>query len=98
MSVHTVRFRTTPERVTTVAERIAAVCAAVRAEAPAGVRYTAFQDADEPVFTLVLELADGVANPLPSIPAAADFRRWLPGQTDDDLTPKASTVVGGYPA
>ena len=30
--------------------------------------------------------------------AAASFRSWLPGQTIDDPTPRANTVLGRYRA
>ncbi|MEU3272864.1 hypothetical protein ABZ639_18650 [Saccharomonospora sp. NPDC006951] len=98
MNVQIVRFRTTSEQAAAVAEQIDAVFAAVKAVAPQGMRYTALRETDEPEFTLILELPDGADNPLPSIPAAAAFRAWLPGQTDDDPAPRPCTVVGRYSA
>ncbi|ASR37500.1 hypothetical protein BAY61_23660 [Prauserella marina] len=98
MSVQIVRFRTTPEKVPAVTEEIEAVFAAVKAVAPQGMRYTALRETDEPEFTLILELPDGADNPLPSIPAAAAFRGWLPDQTDDNPAPRSCTVVGRYSA
>lgn len=98
MSVQTLRFRTTHQQAPTVSEEITALFAAVQAAAPPGIRYTALREADEPVFTLILELADATENPLPSIPAAVAFRNWLPTQTDDDLTPRPCTMLSRYSA
>ncbi|OQO90068.1 hypothetical protein B1813_19815 [Saccharomonospora piscinae] len=98
MSVQMVRFRTTENQAAAVAEQLDEVFAAVHAAAPRGMRYTALRDAEEPVFTLILELPEGAENPLPSIPAAAAFRGWLPGRTDDDPAPRPCTVVGSYGA
>lgn len=98
MSVQTVRFRTSPEQSSAVIDQIEALFAAVHAATPQEMQYTALRETDEPVFTLILELPDGAENPLPSIPAAVAFRSWLPSQTDDNLTPRSFTVVGGYSA
>lgn len=98
MSLLTVRFRTRPDQAAAVVEQITALSTAVHTAAPKELRYTALRESDEPVFTLLLELPDGIENPLPSIPAAAAFRRWLPTQTDDNPTPRACTVLGRYEA
>lgn len=94
MSLQTVRFRTSDEYAAEVVEQIEALFEGVRAAAPSQLRYIAFRDADEPVFTLILELPEGADNPLPLIAAAADFRAWLPSRTDDDPIPRVCTVLG----
>ncbi|APE34797.1 hypothetical protein BOX37_13525 [Nocardia mangyaensis] len=98
MSVQIVRFRTSPEQATAVAEQIRAVFSAVRATAPQGMHYTALRETDQPVFTPILELSDGAENPLPSIPSAAAFRDWLPSRTGDYPVPRSCTIVGRYSA
>lgn len=98
MSVQIVRFRTSPEHSAAVADEIATLLAAVHVAAPAALQYVALRETDEPVFTFILELPDGAQNPLPSIPAAVSFRSWLPGQTDEDPTPRSCTVLGRYSA
>ncbi|WP_230535670.1 hypothetical protein [Streptomyces sp. OUCMDZ-3434] len=98
MSVQTVRFRTSPEQVPVATERINALFDAVHAAAPRDMRYIALRETGEPVFTLILELPDGTENPLPSIPAAVAFRRWLSGRTEDDPAPCSCTVVCRYSA
>jgi hypothetical protein len=98
MSVQTVRFRTSPERAPAVVDQIAAFFAAIHAAAPVQLQYIALRETDEPVFTLILELPDGAQNPLLSIPTAAAFRDWLPGQTDYDTTPRSCMSLGRYSA
>ncbi|MET7370690.1 hypothetical protein ABZS61_33475 [Streptomyces sp. NPDC005566] len=98
MSVQTVRLRTDPEQVTAVSEQLKRLFAALRDSAPQRISYLAIRDAEEPVFTLILKLSDGAENPLPLLPAAAAFRSWLPGQTDDDPTPRLCTVIDRYSA
>ena len=92
-----IRFRTHPDHRGATLNQIEALFAGVHAAAPQQMQYIALQETDEPVFTLILELPDGVENPLPSIPAAAFFRSWLPTHADD-TAPRPCTVVGRYSA
>lgn len=96
MSVQMVRFGTAHEQIPEVTAQITAMLDALRVAAPPGVTYTALCDTEEPHFTLILELADGTENPLPALPEAAAFRRALPGHTNDDVAPRALTVIGRY--
>ncbi|ORM38305.1 hypothetical protein [Williamsia sp. 1135] len=96
MSVQMVRFRIAREQIPEVTAQISATIDALRVAAPQGVTYTAFRDTEEPSFTLILELAEGTENPLPTLPEAAVFRRVLAGHTDDDAVPRAITVIGRY--
>lgn len=98
MSLQMLRFHTSLDQRAAVIERIEALFAEVQAVAPQQMQYIALQDDDEPVFTLILELPDGAENPLPSIPAAASFRNWLPTHTEDHPAPRSCTVVGRYSA
>ena len=98
MSVQIVRFRIAPERSAAVSAQIESLFAAVHDAAPENMQYIASREADDSVFTLILELPEGAENPLPSIPAAADFRSWLLTQTDDDTMPRPYVVVGRYEA
>ncbi|RVW01756.1 hypothetical protein [Rhodococcus spongiicola] len=98
MSLQIVRFRTAPEQIPEVTQQIEAIFTAVHETAPPAMRYLALREADEPVFTLILELPDGADNPLLSIPAALEYRSHLPSWTDDDVTPRPHTIVGRYSA
>ncbi|TDQ46146.1 hypothetical protein EV190_12653 [Actinorugispora endophytica] len=98
MSVQTVRFRATHERVLAVAKQTGSLFDAVRAAAPQATRYTAPRAADEPESTLIPEPADGAGDPLPSIPAAAAFRSRPADQTGGEPEPRPCTVSGGCSA
>ncbi|RVW01344.1 hypothetical protein [Rhodococcus xishaensis] len=98
MSLQMVRFRTAPEQIPEVTQQIEALFTAVHDAAPPGIRYLALREADEPAFTLILELPDRADNPLLSIPAALEYRSHLSGWTDDDVTPRPHTVLGRYSA
>lgn len=72
MSVQMVRFSTDAERVHEVEDAIAALFTAVSAAAPTGMTYAAGRVGDGPDFVFLLQLAEGVDNPLLGIPDALD--------------------------
>lgn len=96
MSVQTIRFHTHSEDTAETTQRIESLLAALHAAAPPQLRYLALRQHDEPVFTLILELAEGADNPLPAIDEAASFRDWLPDHTHDDTVPKQCSIIGKY--
>ncbi len=97
MSVHIVRFRISPEHIEMVTQQIEAIFTALREAASSpSIRYVALRDDVDPVFTLILELPEGAANPLLSIPEALAFRESLAGWAHDDAAPRSNTVVGRY--
>lgn len=97
MSVQIVRFRISLEHIAPVTKKIEAIFSALReADPPPSMRYVALRDDVDPVFTLILELPEGAANPLLSIPDALAFRESLAGWAHDDVAPRPTTVVGRY--
>ncbi|OHT84997.1 hypothetical protein [Mycobacteroides saopaulense] len=96
MSVQMVRFSTDKERVDEVQTAVAALFAAVSEAAPTGMTYTAGRVGDGPDFVFLLQLAEGVDNPLPSIPGALDFRAKLAGWAAGAVAPQPFTVLGRY--
>lgn len=98
MSVQIVRFRTDPGEVHEVTQQIEHLFAAVREAAPPGMRYTALQEGDEPLFTLILELSDVADNPLPEIPQAVVFRRGVAAWAGGPVASRLCNVLGRYPA
>lgn len=82
---------TRPQVETAVGELMAAVGEA----APPGVRYAIGTLPDGVTVVGVLELADGVENPLPTLPAARAFQqdlaRWIVGEP-----PVPVDVLGAY--
>lgn len=96
MSVQMVRFSTAAEQIPEVESAIAALFTAVGAAAPEGMTYTAGRVGDGPDFVFMLQLADGVDNPLLGIPAALDFRSKVTGWAGEPVAPQPFTVLGRY--
>ncbi|WP_412178293.1 hypothetical protein [Mycobacteroides abscessus] len=64
--------------------------------APAGVTYTAGRVGDGSDFVFMLQLAEGVDNPLVDIPGALDFRARVAGWAGEAVAPQLFTVLGRY--
>lgn len=99
MSVFAVRVRVRPDSVAEVRAGIGRMVAALDAEPPEGVRYAYAQLADGVTFLALLELAEGVSNPLPEIPACQEFQRDLATRWLDQPQPPAPEpldVVGSF--
>lgn len=97
MTLQIVRFTTTQAQVPTVVTALADAVAAVdAAAAPDGVRYAATRLADGVSFLLLLDLADGVENPLPSIPAARSAQQQMPTWAGAAVAPEPVEVVASH--
>lgn len=96
MSVQMVRFTADTERAPEVEEAIATLFTAVSKAAPVGMSYTAGRVGDGPDFVFLLQLDDGVDNPLPGIPDALEFRAKLAGWVGNPVAPQPFTVLGRY--
>ncbi len=96
MTLQIVRFTTSPEQVDEVDSAAAELFSAVEKAQPEGMRYLATRHPDRPQFELLLHLADGVDNPLPSIPRAARFRQQMADWAVTAPTPETATVLGQY--
>jgi hypothetical protein len=97
MTVLMVRYQAHEAHVADVEAAIRTAMAAVAREKPAGVRYAMGKLPDGVTFVGVLELADGVDNPLPGIPAARELQQSLPAMVvGDPPVPQPVQVVGSY--
>ena len=96
MTVQMVRFSTTEANVADVESGIATMMAGIAEARPAGTRYAACRLSDGRTYLLILELADGVENPLPAIPAARAFQQALRGWAIEPPTPAPVTVLGTH--
>ena len=71
--------------------------AAVEAQQPDGVRYTYLRRADSGEFLALLQLDDGIENPLPAIEAARELQatvaKWTTGPAP---VPQPVEVLGDY--
>jgi hypothetical protein len=91
-----VRFTTTEANLGAVEAGIDSMITAISQAKPAGTRYTATKLADGVTFMLLLELAEGTDNPLPSIPEARAFQAQMPTWAKEPPAPQPLTVLGSY--
>jgi len=97
VTVLMVRYKVQEESVAEVEAAIQKMITAIEQEQPIGVRYALCKLPDGVTFVGVLELEDGVDNPLPGITAAREFQgnleNWVVGQPP---APQELEVVGSY--
>jgi hypothetical protein len=96
VSLQIVRFTTSQDQVAEVEKGVERVFTAVDAAGPQGMRYLATRVGAGPEFLLMLQLAEGVSNPLPGIPEAAAFQQNLPTWACHAPSPEPLTVLGDY--
>jgi hypothetical protein len=98
MTTFAVRVRIKDDAVPAVKTGIEEMISAIEREAPEGVRYAYCQFPDGVSFLALLELADGVENPLPRIAACKKFQDNLPNWIDQHQppTPEPINVIGSY--
>jgi hypothetical protein len=98
MTVLIVRYEVREEAMVEVEAGMAEVMAAVERHRPAGVRDAVGKLADGVTFVGVLELADGVDNPLPALAAARAFQQDLAGWVASAAppAPQRLDLVGSY--
>ena len=90
-----VRYRTRPDAADENARLVEEVYAALAEQQPADFRYTTYRLQDGVTFVHVAHHGDG-ANPLPELPAFAEFQRELKGRCEEPPAPSEATIVGSY--
>jgi hypothetical protein len=92
-----IRYQVAEEGVAEVSEAIEAAFEAVEAQQPQGVRYAYLRRAGSTEFIALLELDEGVENPLPGIEEArrlqATVAKWAVGPAP---APQPLDVLGAY--
>ncbi|WP_406286679.1 hypothetical protein [Embleya sp. NBC_00896] len=91
-----VRFTADEAHVADIEKAIEAMHAAIRRARPTGARYASCKLADGVTFVNMLELAEGVENPLRGIPECLEFQRRLPNWLAEPPAPETVTVLGSY--
>ena len=81
MSVITVRATLKEEHVADAVAAVKRMFAAIEREGLEGIRYASVKLEDGVTFLALLEVEDGVENPLPGLPEAQEFYGNLPGGT-----------------
>lgn len=96
MSVFTVRAELKKEHVADAVAAAKRMFAAIERDRLEGIRYASVQLADGVTFLALLEVEDGVENPLPSLPEAQEFYASLPGWYVKPPEVGPGTVIGSY--
>lgn len=96
MTVQMVRFTANEADVADIETAIETMIAALHEAQPTDTRFASWKLADGVTFLNVLELANGVENPLPGIPECRAFQQRLPSWVVEPPTPQPVTVVGSY--
>jgi hypothetical protein len=96
MSVLTVRATLKEEHVQAAMAAVKRMFAAIEREGLDGIRYASVRLEDGVTFLAMLELEDGVENPLPALPEAQEFYGNLPGWYAEPPELSQGTVIGSY--
>lgn len=96
MSVMMLRTKVRPECAAEVEAGVKTLFAALEQERPAGIRYSSYRMADGVTYVVLLEVQEGVENPLPSLAAFREFQENLKQWLAEPPAPEALVVVGDY--
>ncbi|MDK0518245.1 hypothetical protein [Streptomyces sp. ML-6] len=97
MPVLMIRHEVADEGVAEVVDAIGAAFAAVEAHRPEGIRYAYLRQAGTAEFVALLDLDEGIENPLPGLEAARELQatvaKWAVGT---GAVPQRFDVLGSY--
>jgi hypothetical protein len=96
MSVLMVRSKVKAAQVTEVEAAVKSVFAALHQAQPEGIRYASCRLPDGVTYMAVLELDDGVDNPLPALPEFRAFQENLKNWMAEPPIVEPLTVIGSY--
>jgi len=96
MSVLLLRAKVKPESVAEVEAAVTTMFSAIEEAHPDGVRYASCRLAEEDAFVILLQVADGIENPLPAIAEFKEFQASLPTWLAEPPVAERMTVVGSY--
>lgn len=96
MSVTIIRAKVKEEHVDEAEAATQKMFAAVSQAQPEGVRYASLKLPDGVTFVALVEVAEGVENPLPAIPEWREFGENLNAWRVEDPSVEQAEVVGSY--
>lgn len=96
MTAVMIRSKVNADNVTDVEAAVGHVFTALEREQPAGIRYTSSRLADGLTYVAILEIDDGIENPLPGYPEFRAFQESLPGWLSEPPAPEPLTIIGAY--
>ena len=97
MALQIVRAGIKPGHAADLEAAAAKVFTALSELQPHGLRYVSLRVADDS-YLILLEVADGTENPLPSMPAFQEFQAGLRGWLSGVPVIESASVVGSYRA
>jgi len=96
MSVMMLRAKVKAESVPELEAAARTMFAAIEQAQPKGVRYASCKLPDGVTFVALLELEEGIENPLPAVPAFRAFQEGLKDWLAEPPVPEQLTVVESY--
>ena len=96
MNVLAVRATMKEEHVAEAEAAVRRMFAAIQREGLEGIRYASVKLEDGVTFLAMLEIEDGVENPLTGLPEAQEFYAKLPGWYAETPEVGPGTVIGSY--
>jgi hypothetical protein len=96
MSLMMIRSRIKPERRADVDAAARRWFSAIEQAQPRGVRYASCRVGEGDTYIVLLEVEDGIENPLPTVPGFVEFQENLKDSLAEPPSTEALTVVGTY--
>ena len=96
MSVHMVQAKVKRESVIDVQAAAKKMFAAINAAQPEGIRYASCLLPDGETFVALLQVDDGVENPLPGFPEFQEFLEGVEASRAEPANVQPLTVIGSY--
>ena len=96
MSVQMVQAKIKAESVTDVQAAAKNTFAAINAAQPEGIRYASCLLPDGETFVALLQVDDGVENPLPGLPEFREFIEGVEASRAEPPNVQPLTVIGSY--
>ncbi|GHO99412.1 hypothetical protein KSF_094600 [Reticulibacter mediterranei] len=96
MNVLMIRAKAQAAHVTDLEAAVKGVFAGLDREQPQGICYLSCRQSDGLTYTILLELDEGVDNPLPALPEFRAFQEGLRQWIAEPPTSEPVTVIGSY--
>jgi len=98
MSAMLLRTKVKADKATEVEAAVRSLFAALEEAQPKGIRYTSLRLADGVTYVVLLQVEEGIDNPLPKLPEFLRFQENLKGWLAEPPAPDQVTVIGDYQA
>ncbi|OHV20505.1 hypothetical protein BBK14_27730 [Parafrankia soli] len=96
MSAMLLRTKVKPEKAAEVEAAVKSLFAALDQARPQGIRYASYRLEDGVTYVVLLQVEEGIENPLPKVPEFLEFQQNLRGWLAEPPAPEQLTVIGDY--